>query len=302
MQKKVLLAGGSGLIGQRIQQLLRAEGYQPAILTRGKSQPDKGRYHWDPAQNSIDPEALNQCYGVINLAGTNIGQWPWTAARKKSILDSRLESTTFLLEQVRSQTNPPQVYINASATGYYPDAGDEWLIEDHAPDVDFLGRTCTQWENAVHRQQPLPFRTCLVRIGLVMSNQGGMYPKMRLGTQFKLGVTFGKGSMYFSWIHIDDLARMFVFLLGNVQSQGIFNGVAPHPLPMKKWMQQLTSFRNSWLTLPVPAWLLKLILGEFAQLLLKGGRVSADKILQEGFDFKWPEWPAALRDIEKRNV
>ena len=302
MQKKVLLAGGTGMIGRQIQTILKSKGYLPAILTRGDSLPEKNIYHWDPVKKTIDSKALDQCFGVINLAGTNIGQWPWTKARKQEIASSRIESTTFLMEQIRTAPHPPEVYINASATGFYPDEDQDWLLEDHAPDNDFLGTTCHRWESAVHQNATGNCRVCIVRIGLVMSTRGGIYPKFRLGTYFKMGVKLGSGNMYYSWIHLEDLARMFVFLLENKTCQGVYNGVSPHPLTMKSWMEVLAEFHKTWLTLPLPAWLLKLLLGDFAQLLLKGGRVSAQKIQAAGFTFNWPEWKPALEDLNKRST
>ena len=302
MQKKVLLAGGSGLIGQQIKHELQSKGYRACLLTRGKSRPDQGVYQWDPAEKEIDPEALAGCYGVINLAGANMVRWPWTAARKRLLVDSRVQTSAFLIDRILAEKQFPEVYINGSASGYYPDRDEEWLHEKIAPGEDFLGRTCALWEGAVTNRQPLPFRTCIVRTGLVASTRGGIYPLITLSMHVKIAGYLGRGQMYYPWIHIEDMGRLMVFLLENKTSNGVYNGAAPNPLPMKLWIKSLADYKKSWFTLRIPAWLVRSVTGSFSQILLKGARLSADKIMREGFTFNWPDWPEAIQDLECRKI
>lgn len=302
MQKKVLLAGGSGLIGRQIRKELQAKGYHVCILSRGKSQPGQGIYHWDPFQGIIDPEALSGCYGVINLAGAAMVRWPWTTSRKQLLVDSRVRSTAFLIDQILRSKQYPEVFINGSASGYYPDRNDEWLREDTAPDDDFLGKTCALWEAALTDREPLPFRTCIVRTGLVTSYRGGIYPLITMSMHLKIAGYLGRGEMFYSWIHIEDMARLMIFLLENKNSSGSYNGTSPQPLTMKSWVQTMARQKKAWITIRIPAWIIRLFTGSFADILLKGGRLSADKIQREGFKFRWTDWPAAIRDLESRKI
>ena len=289
---RVVIAGGTGLIGKQLSSHLISKGYEVKILSR---QSGDGRIHWDPDQRVLDASQLEKVHAVINLSGANIAGWLWTSRRKRVLYSSRLNSTTVLVEAINKLHHPPKVLINASAIGYYPDLGDQWQDEAFAPDQDFMGHLCLAWEKALDPLRP-EVRRVWLRTGLVLSRDGGILPRLRFSFMFKIGVYFGKGDMYYSWIHIEDICHMIEHLLRQDIS-GPVNAVAPEPVTMKSFMSALARMHRPAFLFGMPSGWLKWVLGDFAQVLLKGQRIRPEKILSSGFTFRYPTLISALAGL-----
>jgi len=305
MKGKVLIAGGSGLVGTRLTQLLSEDGYEVIVLSRSK----KGKKDnfsfasWDPEKQQIDDVAFSADH-VINLAGAGIADQPWTDKRRKVLTDSRLISTNFLCEEFRKNGSTLKTYIGASAIGYYGDGGDSWQTEDQDPAYkSFMTELCNDWEQAHSKFTAITDRLSIFRIGVVLSTQGGAYPKMRLPFKVGVGTYFGSGKQYYSWIHIDDLARIFIYLINDDSNSGIYNAVTPNPLTNKDLTSTIkTALDISGIIVPAPAIALKLAMGQMSNVILNSNRVSAEKISQAGFEFNYPTAEKAIKDIEQRSI
>lgn len=294
-KSRIVIAGGTGLIGKSLRQYLTEQGYTVELLSRRAG---TGRQVWDPERKILDPACLEGAYAVINLSGANIAGWLWTAQRKRLLWSSRLNSTTLLVDTINALRQPPQVFINASAIGLYPDLGPTWQDETAPADNDFLGQLCSAWEQAL---MPLraDVRKVWLRIGLVLSREGGILPRLRLSLKWHLGIYFGSGGMYYSWIHIDDICHMIGHLLRQ-PVHGAVNAVAPEPVPMREFMTQLATYHRPALLFSVPTWILRLALGEFAQVVLKGARIQCKRAEDSGFNFQHAKLTGALADLFHR--
>ena len=210
--KKILIAGGTGLLGTRLSFLLQEKGYQVLHLSRQQNlDATFPAYKWDLKEKYIDPSAMNQADVIINLAGAGVADARWTDARKKLIIDSRVDSASLLKSYISSGKTPAKTYLSASAIGYYGDRGNQLLKETDPPgDEGFLPKSVVAWENAINEVAGTGIRTVAFRIGIVLSTKGGALEKMLIPFNFFNGTYFGDGSMYYSWIHIDDMARMFI--------------------------------------------------------------------------------------------
>ena len=301
---RVLIGGGSGLIGHHLSELLAREGYEVCHLSRRK-RPDARfpTYQWDVKAQTIDDEAITGADYVINLAGAGIADARWTDKRKKVIINSRTESTRLLKTSFERLEHFPRAYLSASAVGYYGDRGAQVLHEEDPPGEGFLSKSCILWENAVSEVAAIVPRTVILRTGIVLSTQGGALEKMLLPLKGFVSTYFGDGSQYYSWIHIDDVCRAYLHALRNESVDGIFNGVAPHAVTNKELAQTLPKAAGKpALVLPAPAFALRLALGEMAHTVLDSSRCSADKLLATGFSFAHPELSTALRDLLHRKV
>jgi uncharacterized protein (TIGR01777 family) len=294
--KNILISGGSGLIGQKITQLLELKGYSVAWLSR--SQQKQKSFLWDVEKQIIDPETMEWADAIIHLAGAGVAEKRWTDERKKLILDSRIESTHLLYTAVEKATEKPNAFISASAVGYYGfNTGTSLMDESHLAGSDFLAKVVVAWENEVKKMEELDLRTVLLRIGIVLDAKGGA-----LGEMMKppIAAPLGKGDQWLSWIGIEDLARMFVFALEKTTLQGVFNAVAPNPATNQQLTQAAAKAKGKpYLGIGVPGFVLKLVLGEMAAMVLGGNRVSSQKIQKAGFDFECPELVPALKQIYK---
>ncbi len=300
----VLLAGGSGLIASRLSHLLRDKGYEVLHLSR---HPRQGgafpAYQWDPAKQTIDDEAVLRAGYVINLAGAGIADKPWTRARKQLIIGSRVDSARLLLRTFERLGHRPGAYISSSAIGYYGDRGAEWLDESSEPGEGFLPESCIAWENAIGAAAKAGIRTVGIRIGIVLSTQGGAMEKMLQPFRFRGGAYFGDGSQWYSWIHIDDLCRMFINAIEDSSMQGFYNGVAPNPVSNKELTEAIKgALGKPALIVPAPAAILRLAMGEMADVVLSSTRASSKKIETAGFEFLFPTLEKALPDLLERRV
>ena len=305
MNTTVLIAGGTGLIGSRLSLLLTEKGYNVLHLSRKKNlHAEYPAYAWDLDQMTIDEEAIMRSDVVINLAGAGIADKPWTQERKQLIIDSRVKSNRLLLESFDRLGNKPDVFLPASAIGYYGDSGEQWVDENSEHGDGFLSKSVQIWEQPILEAiSSRDIRTVAIRIGLVLSAQGGALPKMLLPLRFFLGTYFGNGNQWYSWIHIDDLCNMFIWAIENKELKGIYNGVAPTPERNKAFIRSLGKARGwPFLLLPAPAFGLRLFLGEMAQAVLISTKVSAEKIKKSGFPFKFVDLGEAVKDLLKKEI
>jgi uncharacterized protein (TIGR01777 family) len=301
---RVLIGGGSGLIGQHLSELLVREGYEVSHLSRSKRGANRfPTYEWDARAQTIDDEAIRQADYVINLAGAGIADARWTDRRKKLIIDSRTETTRLLKNSFERLNHFPRAYLSASAIGYYGDRGAQVLHEDDPPGTGFLSESCILWENAISEVAALIPRTVVFRTGIALSTRGGALEKMLLPLKGFLSTYFGDGSQYYSWIHIDDICRAYLHALRNEDIRGTFNGVAPQPVTNKELARALPAAAGKpALVVPAPAFAMKLVLGEMAHTVLDSVRCSATKLEESGFEFAYPELGPALQDLLQRKI
>jgi hypothetical protein len=302
--KTVLIAGGTGLIGSRLSEILQEKGYQVEHLSR-KADPNAEfpAFAWDVEKGTIDEAAVRRADVVINLAGAGIAEGRWTTQRKKIIIESRTESARLLLKTFQKTGKNPDVYLSSAAMGYYGNRGDQLLHETDEPGTGFLAESCVEWEKAIHEVAAAGIRTVALRIGVVLSAKGGALEKMLIPLQFFVATYFGNGRQWYSWIHVDDVCRLFLYAIENEQLQGFYNTVAPNPEPNLNFTKTLANASGKpALVLPVPAFLLRLIFGEMADTILSSTRVSSEKVEEAGFAFQFPQLKEAFKEILKRVV
>lgn len=300
MKGKVLISGGTGLVGQALQKHLQAEGYEVALLSRQRGLGEATKHYvWDIQQQYIEPAALADTDYIIHLAGAGIADQRWTDARKKEILESRTLSSRLLYQTLQKEQKQLKAFVSASAIGFYgADTGEETLSEESPRGNDFLSDVTAAWEQEVQPIANLGIRTTMLRIGVVLAKDGGALPKLVQPIRLGAGAALGSGQQWMSWIHIDDLCRMFIFALENQQIQGAYNAVAPVPLRNEALTKLAAKVLKKPLFLPaVPAFALKLAFGELAAVVLGGNRVLADKIAQAGFEWHYTEAEQALRNL-----
>ncbi|MCB9081238.1 MAG: TIGR01777 family protein [Lewinellaceae bacterium] len=296
----VLLAGGTGLIGRRLSAKLTEKGYSVLHLSRSASSTaEYPTYRWDLAKRFVDPEAIQRADYVINLAGAGIADKPWTAARKQVIIDSRVQGNELLAASFK-QYGAPKAYLSGAAIGYYGDRpGDQWLKEDALPGAKgFLPESCLAWEKAIRQVANVGVHTLGFRIGIVLTPEGGALQKMLLPLKFHLSPYFGTGQQWYSWIHLDDICAIFMHGLEHPQMEGMYNAVAPNPVRNIDLARELARvIPGKQYLIPAPGFALRLALGEMADTVLSGSRVSADRIQESGFTFQFPELPGALENL-----
>lgn len=303
--KNILIAGGTGLIGSALSKLLVNKGYSVTILSRQKNVPSGNISYasWDPEKNSIDAAAVANADIIVHVAGENVGKGRWTKKRKKQILESRTKTSSLLMDAIKQHKGKLTSFISASAIGWY---GADPVIpnprpftEDQPAAAGFLGETCKAWEDSVQEVRSYGIRLVILRTGIVLSNEGGVYPEYRKPLKFGMAPILGNGNQMISWIHIDDLARMYVFAIENENMQGVYNAVAPQPVNNRDMMLALASEVRKQFYLPVyvPAFALKLALGEMSIEVLKSTTVSDGKIRREGFNFIYPSIDAAIKEL-----
>lgn len=302
----VVIGGGSGLVGQRLSHQFKERGYRVCHYSRTENlQAEFPAYAWNPSAGELDPRPLREADYVINLAGAGIADQRWTEQRKRLIIKSRVETTRLLCRQIQDLKLSPKAFLSAAAIGYYGDRDDEWLTEDSEPGREgFLPESCKQWEAAI-REVPenTGVRTAWVRIGLVLSTRGGALEKIIAPIHFRLGTYFGDGRQWYSWVHIDDIARAFVHLAETDGLSGPFNGVAPKPVRNRDFVKEIMdALDKPGLLLPAPGFALRLALGEMAEAVLSGSKVSAKKLQEAGFEFEHPELKEAVEHLIKEKI
>ncbi|MCD6012780.1 MAG: hypothetical protein K0Q79_2642 [Flavipsychrobacter sp.] len=302
--KTIGITGGTGFIGRHLTQLLVEKGYKVIIFSRSAGKKGDGNVsyaHWDPDKREIDQAALGKIDGIIQLAGASVAEKRLTEKRKQEVIDSRVQSTNFLISQLKVHAPGCKSFIAASATGFYgPDRpGMMPFTEASPPYNDFLGETCRQWEAATEKAGN-HFRTVIIRIGIVLGKDGGAFPELAKPLSFGVMPILGSGKQVVCWIDIDDLARLFLFMLENEGLSGIFNGVAPNPVTHKELMYAIAKEKGGLkIPVPVPAFVLKIALGEMSTEILKSCTVSAAKTLGTGFTFRHPDLSGTLKRLSK---
>ena len=300
----VLIGGGTGLIGRHLSNLLKQKGYEVILLSRKRDLNGPfPQYAWNLETGAIDDEAILKADYVLNLAGAGIADKRWTVSRKKTIIDSRVKSMQLLKAAFNKLNKKPKAFIAASAIGFYGDRRDEWLDEKSNPGEGFLSESTRQWEKSAKEMESIGSRLITIRIGIVLSTKGGALPKLVLPQKFWLGTYFSDGMAYYPWIHIDDLCNIFIKSIEDESMNGIFNGVAPTPVSNIELTKAIaTALNKKVMMIPVPAFLLRLGMGEMADVVLTSARVSAEKIKNSGFKFQFPELVPALKDLFARKI
>ena len=302
--KNILIAGGTGLVGNRLSQLLRGQGYTVFHLSRRENlKAEFPAYAWDVEKQTIDLKAIQQADYIINLAGSGIADKRWTAARKKDIIESRVHAALLLKHALDNTLHHVKAYISASAMGFYGDRDNELLDENAEQGTGFLAECTSIWENAIAEVAKTGIRTVAFRIGVVMSTKGGALQKMLIPFMFRLGVYFGNGKQWYSWIHIDDLCGMFIWAIENEKATGVYNAVAPTPLSNYDLTAAISKAKGGgYLLVPVPAFALRIGMGEMTDAVLNSTHCVSQKIENQGFIFKFPEAVAAFKDLFERKI
>jgi uncharacterized protein (TIGR01777 family) len=301
-QETILITGGSGLIGQHMANELQKKGYEIRILSRKKSKNDNSpfkSYYWNIDSYDIDAEAVKNADFIVHLAGENISEKRWTNKQKIIIENSRVKSAELLYKAFYENDLWPKAFISSSAIGYYGTFKSEQILtEDSSPGNDFLGKIGKKWEAAADMFEKKGVRTVKIRTGVVLSKDGAAYPKMAKPSKFGLAAAFGSGKQYVPWIHIDDIVNIFTKAIEDNNMKGIYNGVAPEYLTNKQLTKAIAKGLGKPYFMPnIPSFLLRAAFGKMADILLKGSRVSAEKIIESGFEFKYPDIEAAMKEL-----
>lgn len=304
MPEKILITGGSGLVGSRLTEMLLDQGYEVAHLSRNPEQYSKYKtFRWSVKEGYIDENALLYADYIIHLAGAGIADEKWTDERKQEILNSRVESANLIYNCLQKVPHHVKGFISASAIGIYGDAGSQLLSEESTYADDFLAEVCKAWESAAWQIKTLGLRTVILRMGIILSNEGGALPQMARPMKMMAGAPLGSGEQYMSWIHIDDACRLYIKAIEDTQMQGVYNAVAPHPVTNKEFTKELAEAMHKPLVLPkVPSFALNLVLGEKSEIVLASQRVSANKVLQTGFTFEYNYLDEALESFYEKKL
>ncbi len=294
---RILVTGSSGLIGSALVPALETDGHD--VLRLGRRPPrNDAEVAWRPTDGEIDAKGLEGIDAVVHLAGENIGRGRWTEAKKARIRDSRVQGTRLLAETLAALDAPPKTLVSASAIGYYGDRGDHVLTEESPPGDNFLAQVCQDWEAATAPAAEADIRVVNLRIGIVLSPDGGVLGRMLTPFRLGLGGHIGRGRQYMSWIALDDLIGVIRAALSDEALAGPVNAVSPNPVTNHAFAKALGRVLHRPAILHVPAFVLRLTLGQMAdELLLASARVVPSRLAERDFAFQYPELEAALRHL-----
>ncbi|MBI4854780.1 MAG: TIGR01777 family protein [Acidobacteria bacterium] len=293
---QILITGSSGLIGSALVKTLEKNSYKIKKLVRSNSNPQANEFKWQPETGEIDPLALNQADGLIHLAGENIAEGRWTEEKKQRLRDSRIKSTKNLCNTLLKANSNLKVVLMASATGYYGNRADEILDEKSSQGKGFLSQLTFEWEEAGKILAENGIRLVFMRIGVVLSPNGGALSKMMLPFQLGLGGKLGDGKQYMSWIIIDDVLNIIEFLLKNDSLSGVFNVVAPNPVTNKEFTKVFGQVLNRPTIFSVPGFAARLAFGELAdEALFSSSRVIPNRLKEANYKFLFPDLETGLR-------
>jgi uncharacterized protein (TIGR01777 family) len=300
MKKNVLITGGTGFIGKHLTDLLVLKGYSVLILSRNVKQnsSDVTYFKWDISKKYIDERSVLKADYIIHLAGENIAESRWTTKRKLAIVNSREQPIQLLYATLIKHNKKIDAFVSASGVGIYGAVnGPEICTENTTPANDFLGTTCQKWEAAADKISALQIRTVKIRTGLVLGNAEGFLKKLVPIFKLKLGSALGDGTQYMPWIHIDDLCNIYLEALCNSNMEGAYNAAIHDETDNTLFSKTLAQVFGYTIWLPnVPVFILQLIMGEMSEIILKGRRVSSDKIEKLGFQFQFKNLKIALKD------
>lgn len=298
---KVLITGARGLIGSELVSLLLQNGHSIHYLSTSKKELQlelnfEG-FYWNPSQGIIDENCILNVDAIIHLAGASISK-RWTESYKQEIIESRIVSANLLYKLLKNNPNQVKHFVSASAIGIYPDNLTVLYTEDNkSVDASFLGNVVAKWEESVNKFRLLDIKVCKIRTGLVLSNKGGMLKEVVKPVKLGIGSPFGSGQQWQSWIHIHDLIHLYYFILQK-EWQGIYNGTAPNPVTNAEFTKTVASKLNKPFFMPnIPRFLMKLLLGEMHILLFTSQKVSSQRAVDNGFEFKYKMLDAALEDL-----
>ena len=300
---KILITGATGLIGKKLTADLLSKGYSVNYLTTRKSKIKSSKqingYYWDPEKDIIDLQCFKNVDTIINLAGSNIAK-RWTNPNKLEILKSRIQSLILLRDSIFKNNLKIKKIISASAIGIYPSSYDRVYSENNnLISNNFLGKVVNEWELAVSSFNDLKIEIAIVRIGLVLSKDGGILSKSLLPIKLGFGSFFGSGNQWQSWIHIQDISNIFCHILKN-DLVGVFNGVSPNPITNKDFTIKLAKFLNRPLLLPkIPKWLMSLVLGEMHIIIFESQNIACDRLNKTEFNFNFDNFDEAIVDLLK---
>jgi uncharacterized protein len=296
----VLITGGGGLVGRYLTSALLSEGYTVCHLSRHAGTYEKVRvFSWKPEKEIIDPEVFNCIDFIIHLAGANIGEKRWTRKRKEEIVESRSGSARLLHRIVTGNKIRLKAFITASATGYYGSVtSDRIFSEEDPPADDFLGNTCRLWEEGADLFAGSGIRTVKLRTAVILEKSDGALSRLIKPARLGLVIRMGDGKQYIPWIHIQDLCNIYLKALKDLKMHGAYNAVAPEHVNHNDFIRAMAGAINKPVFLPpVPAVVLRTVLGEMSDVVLKGSRISGEKIIKAGYSFRFSNLNAALKDV-----
>ena len=294
--KKVLITGGTGLIGKRLSFLLASRGYEVRILSRSNSLKNNYKtFLWNVTEQYINDSAFEGLNHIIHLAGAGIADKRWSEKRKKEIIASRVASTNLLYNTVKRLKTPLSSFISASATGFYGAVTSETIFKEiDKPAKDFLGKVCSLWERSIFQFKEIKIRTVALRTGIVLSKDGGALKKMKT----PIITALGNGKQYMPWIHIDDLCELYIKAIEDQEFKGAFNAVSSEHISNLSFSKKISKiFNHPFLAIGAPSFILQIVFGEMSTIILNGSRISANKIKQAGFKFKFENLEKALKNL-----
>ena len=303
----VILTGGTGLIGTALSGFLVSRGNQVIIFTRNpkeyrSSSPGISYAAWNIDEQSVNEEAFRKAKYVIHLAGAGVADKPWTEKRKREIVESRTRSSELLIKAMSQIPNEIVSVVSASAIGWYKPNLSKPAVETDPPDTGFLGETCRAWENSIQPVKELGKKLVILRTGIVLSNEGGAFPALAKPVRFGIAGILGTGKQIISWIHIEDICRLYMEAMINSSWSGVYNAVTPNPVSNRTFTLELAKKMKGsfFIPIPVPNFLLRMNLGDRSEEILKSSNISANKLKQQGFQFIYPTIDAAFRELIQR--
>jgi uncharacterized protein len=295
---KVLISGGSGVVGSALTNSLRADGTSVSHFVRPGRQALPGDVLWDPSRATVDVPAMEGYDAIVHLSGANIAGGRWTDQRKALLRSSRVDSTRVLVDSLSHLKKPPRVFVCASAVGFYGDRGDELLTESSGYGNDFLSILCRAWEGEAARASANGTRTVMTRFGIILATQGGALPRMLTPFKLGLGGRLGSGKQWMSWVALEDVVRILRAAIADETIHGPVNVVAPHPVQNSEFTQALAGVLHRPAIFPAPAFALRLALGQMADaLLLSSQRVQPEKLAKLNYQFRFETLQPALQAI-----
>jgi hypothetical protein len=299
-----VITGGTGLIGRALSKFLESHGIQVIILSRnpknyGSVSPGINYAAWNPEKQTINEEAIKNSKYIIHLAGAGVADKPWTEKRKMEILESRTLGSSLIVKALKSIPNRVVSVVSASAIGWYGENNSGKSVETDPSATGFLGETCREWDSSIHPVLDQDKRLVILRTGIVLSNDGGAFPKFAKPIRYGIAGILGTGKQMISWIHIEDLCRIYMEAMLNPSWSGVYNAVAPNPVNNKTFTVELAKQMKGsfFIQMAVPNFMLRFLLGDRSVEVLKSSNISGNKLKERGFQFIYPTIDAAFRDL-----